>query len=244
MNNYKILAKDYDSLNPKKEIFKQESFFKKLIKKYSIKNCLDCACGVGWHLFMFKKLGLDCFGSDLSKEMLKQARKNLKEKRILLKQEDFRKLSRSWNRKFDMIVSLTTSFPHMLTKQDAIVALRCAYDRLNNNGILVISNGISDSLLTNKPRFFPARILKNQVFYFLLEYPNPERVIFNIIQIKKTKNSFKHAYYVIHYNAMRQSVLKSYFAKTKFKKVDYFGDYDFSKYSTKKSKRLIVIAQK
>jgi len=244
MDNYKTLAKDYEFLDPKKEIFKQESFFKKLIKKYSIKSCLDCACGTGWHLFMFKKLGLDCFGSDLSKVMLKQARKNLKGKRIPLKQEDFRKLSKSWKRKFDMIVFLTTSLPHMLTDKDTIVALKSTYGRLNDNGILVISNGISDSLLNNKPRFFPARILKNHAFYFLLEYPNPKRVIFNIIQVKKIKDSFKHSYDVIDYNAMRRSVLKRCFAKTKFRKMDYFGDYNFSKYSTKKSKRLIVIAQK
>jgi hypothetical protein len=33
MNGYEILAKDYDDLNPKEEIFKQKPFPKTLIKK-------------------------------------------------------------------------------------------------------------------------------------------------------------------------------------------------------------------
>ncbi len=42
MGNYQNLSVDYDALQPKEEIFKQEDFFKKLIEKYSIKTCLDC----------------------------------------------------------------------------------------------------------------------------------------------------------------------------------------------------------
>ncbi len=244
MENYKILAKNYDFLNPKEEIFKQKPFFKKLIKKYSIKSCLDCACGTGWHLFMLDKISLDCFGSDLSKEMLAFAKKNLREKNILLKREDFRKLYNSWKRKFDMVICMTTSLPHMLTDKDVITVLNSIYGVLNDGGVLVISNGISDKLFNSKPKFIPARIFRNQAFYFFLEYPNSKTVIFNILQIKKTKNSFKHYYDIITYNAMRKTVLDRCFQKTKFEKIEYFGDYDFLKYSIRKSKRMIVVAQK
>src|SRR3989344_8829697 len=112
MDNYQNLSVDYDVLQPKEEIFKQEPFFKKLIEKYSIKTCLDCACGTGWHLFMLNKLGLKCAGSDLSDGMLESAGKNLKGLSIALKNENFRTLSKSWKEKFDMIICMTTSFPH------------------------------------------------------------------------------------------------------------------------------------
>lgn len=244
MDNYRKLAVDYDALNPKDEIFKQERFFKNLIKNYSIKSCLDCACGTGWHLFMLNKLGVDCSGSDLSQGMLSAARRNLKGRGICLKKEDFRKLSNSWKTKFDMIICMTTSLPHMLTDKDAVAALKSMHAQLKGGGILVIDNGISDSLLDKKPKFIPGRILEDQAFYFFMEYPHPKRVIFNILGIKKTKHSFQHAYESIQYNAMRKSVLEKYFSKTPFKQVHYFGDYDFSKYLIKKSRRLIIIAQK
>lgn len=244
MDTYKILAEDYDYLNPKEEIFEQKSFFKKLIKEYSITTCLDCACGTGWHLFMLDNLGVECYGSDLSSAMLTLAKKNLRSKNIPLKIGDFRKLSTIWNDKFDMVICVTTSFPHMLTAKEAITALNSMYERLNDDGILVINNGFTDSLFDSKPKLIPARILKNRAFYFFLEYPDPQRVIFNILQVKKTKHSFKQTYYVIHYNSMRKPFLKKYFAKTKFRKVRYFGGYKFTPYSVKKSGRLIIIAQK
>lgn len=39
------------------------------------------------------------------------------------------------------------------------------YYQLKDNGILIIDNGISDKLLKNKPKFLPARILKDTAFY-------------------------------------------------------------------------------
>jgi glycine/sarcosine N-methyltransferase len=185
MDDYKILAEDYDFLNPKEEIFKQEGFFKKLIEQYQVKTCLDCACGTGWHLFMLGNMGIQCFGSDLSQEMLDKATQHLSGKNVPLKREDFRYLSDSWNEKFDMVICMTTSFPHMQTDADAIQALQAMYAVLNDRGIIVIDNGISDSFLDTKSRFIPARVHKDIAFYFFLEYPTDQSVIFSILEVKK-----------------------------------------------------------
>jgi ubiquinone/menaquinone biosynthesis C-methylase UbiE len=242
-NSYKILATDYDYLNPKEEIFKQKKFFQRLIQKYHIKSCLDCACGTGWHLFMLSQLGLQCSGSDISKEMLSVAKENLN-KNVPIKREDFRSLRKSWKEHFDMVVCLTTSLPHMTTDQDTIRALRSMYERLKPGGILVVDNGITDRILDTRPAFIPARIYPHRAFYFFLEYVSPKEVIFNVLQIKKTKKGFAHTYEAMHYNAMRESTLQKYFKRTKFSKVAYYGDHHFSKYSRKTSSRLIAIAQK
>lgn len=244
MNDYKILAKDYDYINPKKEIFKQERFFRKLIKQYKVKTCLDSACGTGWHLELFEQIGLECSGSNLSKEMLAAARKNLRRTSVQLKLGDFRNLAAPWKQKFDMVACLTTSLPHMLTDRDAIAALRSMYNRLNKGGILVISNGITDRLLSKKPKFLPARAHKDMAFYFFFEYPDKKSIIYNILQVKKTNKGFVHATDMMEYNAMGQVAMQRYFSRTRFKKVSYFGNYDFSKYSKKSSPRMIVVAQK
>ncbi len=244
MNDYKKLAKDYDFLHPKEEIFKQKAFFQKLIKQYSVRTCLDCACGTGWHLLMLSELGLECVGSDLSPEMLALAKKNLSGKKILLKKQDFRKLAHSWKEKFDMVICMTTSFPHMLTDQEAVTALHSMYERLHGGGILVIDSGIPDALLDARPKCIPGRILKDRAFYFFLEYPNRKRIVVNILYVQKTENSFAHAFFCVPYNAMRKSVLEKYVARTKFNPVHYFGDHAFRRYSEKESKRLIAVARK
>jgi glycine/sarcosine N-methyltransferase len=244
MDLFKNLSDGYEIINPKEEIFKQKDFFKKIIKDYSIKSCLDCACGTGWHLYMLNKLGVKCYGSDISPAMRKKARKNLKDTGIKLKIEDFRNLLNSWDIKFDMIICMSTSFPHMLKDKDAIKSLNSIYSRLNNKGILIIANGLSDRLLDTKPKFIPASISKDHAFYVFPEYPNSKRIIYNILILKRTRNGFDHCFDSIEYNAIRKSTFEKYLSHTKFKSAQYFGDFDFSKYSTKKSNRIIVITQK
>lgn len=243
-DDYAQLAKDYDTLTPKEEIFKQKPFFNKLIKSFSIRTCLDCACGTGWHLFMLDDLGLKCCGSDLSPRMIALAREHLKGKQVPLKTADFRRLSDAWSERFDLIVCMTTSFPHMLTDRDALTALKSMYRQLNEGGILVIDNGITDALLNSKPKVIAVRILSHRAFYYLLEYPTPKRIVFTVLQVKKTQTSFKPIFYMTHYRAMRKSSFEGYFGRTRFRAIGYFGDYAFSKYSLKESGRLVIIAQK
>jgi glycine/sarcosine N-methyltransferase len=243
-DSYKSLARHYDALNPGEEIFKQRPFFERLIARYSVKSCLDCACGPGWHLLMLNELGLDCAGSDISPAMLSLAQENLRDRAIPLKQEDFRTLARAWHERFDMVICMSTSLPHMLTEADAVAALTSMCDRLNPDGILVIGNGITDNLLDTKPKLIPARILEDRAFYFFMEYPDAHRVIFNILFVQQIGTGFEHAFDVVEYNAMRQSTLQGYFARTPFARVEYSGDFDFSEYSKESSQRLIAIAHR
>lgn len=243
-DDYKILAKNYEALNPKEEIFKQKDFFKKIIAKYSIKSCLDCACGSGWHLFLLNELGIQCSGSDASDEMLAMGKENLKDTAITLKKENFRDLANSWTETFDMVICMTTAFNHMLEDNHAVQALNSMYSQLNKKGILVIHSGISDSLITQKPKLIPARIYENQAFYFFLEYPDEEKIIFNILNVLKTEDSFNHFFDTMRLNALSQAKLERYFNRTKFKTVHYYGSLDFTGYDREKSSRLIAVAER
>jgi len=244
MDEYKILADVYDILNPKEEIIAQKPFFEKLIKDYSVLRVLDCACGTGGHLSMFHDMGLTCFGSDISPDMLTRAKKNLEGKYIPLKVEDYRTLGTSWGDNFDMVACLTTSLPHMLTDEDVVKALTSMHERLNDGGVLVVTNGITDFLLDTKPKFIPARVLAGEAFYFITDYPSEKEFVFNILYVKKGEQSMEHKFTSITYKAMRKTVLERCFAKVHFKSVRYFGDYDFREYSKETSSKLIVVAQK
>jgi glycine/sarcosine N-methyltransferase len=244
MDEYSVLAGVYDILNPKEDIISQKPFFAKLISDHAVTRVLDSACGTGGHLSMFHDMGLTCFGSDISEHMLALAKKNLEGKYIPLKKEDFRTLENGWGDNFDMITCLTTSLPHMLTDEDVVKALSSMYTRLHDGGILVITNGITDYLLDTKPKFIPARTLPDEAFYFITEYPDEQTFIFNILYVKKGEKEMEHKFTSITYNAMRKSVLERCFAKTGFKNIQYYGDYDFSEYSKEKSSKLIVVATK
>jgi glycine/sarcosine N-methyltransferase len=244
MEEYKIIADLYDIFNPKEEIFDQRPFFEALAQKYSINTVLDAACGTGWHVWMFSDMGLSPVGSDISSDMLALAKRNLEGKYLQLKVEDFRSLGKSWGDRYQMVTCLTDSLPYMLTDEDVITALESMYDRVADGGILVVSNGITDSLLDRKPKFIPARVLRNEAFYLIAEYPNEEQFSFNILYVVKTEESFAHRFTTMTYNAMRKSTLERCFKQTQFRNIQYYGDYDFSEYSTESSSKLIVVAEK
>lgn len=244
MDEYKILAEIYDILNPKEDIALQEPFFNELSLRYFVHTVLDCACGTGLHLAMFHGMGLTCFGSDISPDMLTVAKGNLIGKNVILKEQDFRKLEESWHDTYDMITCLTTSLPYMLTDEDLHTALTSMYEKLNPGGVLVISNGITDALLDSKPKFIPARINENDAFYFICEYEAEKTMTFNILYVKKGDSRMEHAFTSTTYNAMRKSVLQKALEKAQFRNIQYFGSYDFAQYSTENSNTLIVVAQK
>jgi glycine/sarcosine N-methyltransferase len=246
LDYYGSWAASYDVLHPKEEIFQQREFFERLVEEYGVKSVLDCACGTGWHLYMLREMGLEAFGSDVSEPMLDKGRANLSGLGVDLRPSDYRALSEAWgDQHFDMVICMSTAFPHMRTDQDAVAALRSMYGQLNDGGILVISNGISDALLDSKPKLIPARVQQpGHAFYFVMEYPSPEEVVFDVLHVWTTPAGFEHNLAVIPYNAMRLSSMQRYFKQTAFRQVRYFGDYESSEYLTERGSRLIAVAEK
>ena len=70
-------------------------------------------------------------------------------------------------------------------------------------------------------------------FYFVLEYPNTKEIVFNILNVKKTQDSFVHRFESMPLNAMMKSDGEKCFLRTCFNKIDYYGDFDFSPHTLK-----------
>ena len=244
MDEYGLLAEDYDYLNPKEEIFKQKPFFCTLLNRYDIHSVLDCACGTGWHLVMLDELGLETCGSDLSSAMLSQAHKNTMGRDVLLKQGDFRELDQVWDRTFDMIICMANSLRHMLTPEENRAAVESMYERLAPGGVLIIDNGYSDSLVNTQPKVLPGRLHRDQAFYFILEYPNEKEIVFTILHVRKHLDTFQHRYDVVRLNAMKRKDYEHLFAQTRFGRVNYYGDFLGSPHCPERSPRLIMVAEK
>lgn len=151
---YEKFAYDYDEFGDIKDYLGPEKeFFELVFKENNVKTVLDCACGTGHHLYMMVKMGLEVSGSDYSYSMLEVARKNLSSlnKDVKLKQCDFRYLENAFDEKFDAIVCLTTSLPHLHEDEDLITALISMKNRLNNGGILILTQGATPATLKLPP---------------------------------------------------------------------------------------------
>lgn len=133
---YKDLAKYYDLIYHWKD-YKSES--KRLIeliqkhKKTEGKELLELGCGTGHHLsYLSKKY--NCLGTDISKEILKEAKKAVKEADF--KQSDM--LSLKLNKKFDIILSLFSSISYVKTLSNLRKTIKNISEHMNKGAVVIV----------------------------------------------------------------------------------------------------------
>jgi glycine/sarcosine N-methyltransferase len=245
---YKDFAKSYDRFKNK---FNEHDpvyakFFDTIFKKNKISSILDCACGTGNDLHLFHSLGYDVVGSDISKSMLAQAKKNLTEfdKKIPLYRVDYRSLHEYFKQHFDAVVCLSSSILHMTSNKQVIQAFKSMYKVLSDQGVLILSQGTTDKQWKKKSRFILAVNNKDFSRLFVIDYKQ-KGARYNVLDIYHNSKKSKIRVWSVEYPQMLlkddyQILLKL----TGFRKVDFYGSYHFEPYNKRKSDFLIVVAHK
>lgn len=240
---YEKFAYDYDEFGPIDEYLGDEkTFLNRIFSEHGVKNVLDCACGTGQHLYMLAQSGYNVWGSDYSKSMLEVAHKNLEKRscHIPLLQCDFRSLEQKFDMTFDAIVCLTTALPHLHTDEDLLMALRSMKNRLNKNGLLVLTQGTthftlslpSIEVVVNRPDF--SRI-------FVKEHNNQFQTI-HVLDLFHSAERLESNQYDIVYRILLDEEYKELLSQAGFKNVQIYGDYKMNGYD-ENSWRLIVVAE-
>lgn len=131
--NYKKLAKYYDTTELGKEDDKKSEVIDKILVENKVKTVLDMTCGTGAQTIYLSKKGYEVVGSDLSKEMLKIAKKKSKGLNISYQQGDIRT---SKFGKFDAVIAIYNAIGH-LSKNDFEKALKNISQNLKENGLFI-----------------------------------------------------------------------------------------------------------
>lgn len=239
---YEKLAYDYDEFGAIENYLGDEkTFFKALSGRHNIKTVLDCACGTGQHLYMLSEMGLDVSGSDYSASMLDVARKNLQKhgKTIPLYQCDFRYLEQKHTGAFDAVICLSTALPHLHADEDLILALKSMKDRLNKNGILVLTQGTTHYTLSLPS--IEVVVNREDFSRIFIKENNDNFQTIHVLDLFHSTTRTESNQYDIVYRILLDEDYKSLLTEAGFKDVQIYGDYDMSKYA-KESPRLIVVA--
>lgn len=241
---YEEFAEQYDALVSFENRVKREAqFFDTLFKEYNTRTILDCACGTGHHVMMFKQMGYDVKGSDLSPAMINKAEKNLKARGLNaeLKVSAFKDITTCFKEKFDAVMCVGNSLPHLFSDIDLINALTEMRSILNENGILILEQRNYDKMVKHQERFIPVSFKDNDVFFYVLDY-FPNKIIFNIIHLNTEHQKFK--VYTTDYNPITKDKLTSLLKKSGLLAVKFYDYYDLNEFNLETSNRMVIVCLK
>jgi len=240
-DQYKNFAERYDRM--KQENPARKEFFRQLFTFHNVATLLDCACGTGRDLLMFRSMGLEVFGSDLSDSMLACAQQNIGESDIPLRKVNYCDLSDNYNEQFDAVVCLSNSINEPLEDADTLRALRSMKSALRPGGILVFDQGQTDLSMQNPPSFAP--ILNNRDFtrFFTMEFSGDVQTV-NIFDFIHTEDTSDFQHFSVKIRIRLFDSWCQLLRKAGFDDVEIFGDWDSTPYDKKSSSRLIAVARK
>ena len=208
---FKFFNKDYEIETYTKEYkklrldirypsdFKREQIFVKILEKHKPKKIIDAGCGSGMPLIDIKKRGFNIIGYDKAKNMVLEAKENLKKNRLspnLVFHDDFENPKKIKNNSVDCILGMGAFYYAKNVNQTLLNQKK----KLKKNGRLIFS-------LRN--RLFDVATLNNYTKIFLDQ----------IYEVKRLKKQWKKRY---------KNLTKNFFDRKKFnfKNIDEKGVYN------------------
>ncbi len=213
-----------------------------MLGERGIRTVLDCACGSARDLRILSNLGYRAVGSDLSVAMLEQAQANCTSlhMRLPLTRADFRFLPFRAGH-FDAVLCLRTSLPHMPTRDEVLAALKSMHHVIRPSGVLVLSQGISDRLLREQPKFILEANTPEFSRIMALEYL-VHRVRISVLDVFHTREQGDLKVAAFEYLCLLAEDYEQLLLQAGFKNTDYYGSWALEPYDRDTSPQLIVVA--
>ena len=246
---YDLLSPDFDLMVSWEKRLKNEApFFQKLFEENKVKKILDLACGTGHHSTFFAKSGYEVTGVDLSEKMLQIARKNAKGvSGVRFVKAGFLDVYPKLKDRFDAVICLGNSLPHLLSQKDLKKTLLNIYNLLNPGGIFILQNRNYDKILKKKIRFMAPNIVETQdgrvVFFRLVDFLK-DKVLFNLATFRQKEGKWSFQTKSTYLRPILRKEIENLLIGQGFKEQKFYGDYNFSLFRRYLSEDLIIFARK
>lgn len=240
-------------------------FIRRALEQAHARTVLDVACGSGHHAIALAREGYIVRGTDISPEMIAQARRNAAQAQVSVQFEQSDLAApgtRSMNRIFDAVLCLGNSLPHVLTEAEQLGALHAMRDQLREGGVLVLQNLNYDLRWKERPRFFalnPA-VLDGRLLLIwrMADYhdpgarvagwngpcPEPGLITFHIATIEQdAQGQWQATVKSTLQRPLFASDLTHWLTQVGFKDVTLFGGMDGRTFDPDSSPDLVIVAR-
>ncbi len=244
MNFYASLAEDYDDLTRFSERLKsEESLLRKWIDPEAVKTVLDSACGTGLHAIIMAGMGIKVTGVDVSPEMIGKAKANAVNSKACVSWhvEDMRHFE-NIHGKFDSIICLGNSIPHLLDEKDLDATLSGFGNMLSPKGFILLQMLNYEKVLNNKDRIVGINRKEGREYIRFYDF-NGSLINFNILTVIENQGVLTHSLQSTMLKPYRKNDMAFALKKNGFAKTCFYGGLDQSEYSAENSPNLVIMAR-
>lgn len=257
---YDELSEDYvDMIEFSSKVESESEIFKNIVSEYKITRCLDAGCGVGLHSIILAKLGVEVLGIDISASMIEKAKELAQRFEVSAEFEvlDFSLIKEKYKEKFELVLCIGNTLPHLINEKDLLIALRNFYNALVPNGILIVQILNYDKIMENEERIVNVRETPERIFVRFYDFEptivgSPSLKVFeirkdflkfNVLIVDKTKN-YSHKLISTRIRPIKSEDLCRKLRMVGFREIEIFGDLLKGEFKADKSKNIVVFARK
>ena len=242
---YDEISGNYDEMfNFEKDLESAENVVSKLKEQFKFKKALDIGCGTGSYTIALARNGAESTGMDLSHSMIDKAKKNSLAYGLDINfiNSGMEKMLFNVHEKFDLIMCMGNTLPHLLHKKDLCSMMDACKQLLNPGGHLVLNLLNYDRILNAKERIVGITRSENHEFIRFYDFEEPY-VSFNLLEIDWTTKTPSHK--ILNTKLYPYTHMEVEFAlmQADFENLKVYGGPGFDKYNPEKSKAILIVAQ-
>jgi glycine/sarcosine N-methyltransferase len=247
---YDAFSEDYDRfVNWPARLAFEMPFFRALFEREHVQSVLDVACGTGQHAIALAREGYHLTATDLSQAMVTRAQANAALANVPLRvwQLGFGALAAALPGKYDAVICLGNSLPHVTTGEGLQVALADFARVLGPGGILVVQNRNFDRVLARQERFMAPEVHRSgdQEWIFMRFYDfEGEDLRFNVVRLQREGDAaWGHRVEQTRLRAWRYETLRTALADAGLEMLKALGSYRGEPFDPAESGDLVLIAR-
>lgn len=221
------------------------AFVKEFLSRYPAASALDVACGTGMYAIPLAQAGLTVVGSDLSRAMLDGARRNAAAANVTIDwiAAPMQALSDKVTRRFDAVLCMGNSIPHLLDEGDLDAALAGFARMLNPGGIVVLQLLNYARVLEKADRIVGIDRRGDHQYVRFYDFL-PGLLRFNILEIDYADGQPRHQLHSTTLRPYTADALRQALARHGFSTIESFTGLNFAPFDPAAASTVTLVGHK
>src|SRR5208283_271283 len=182
---------------------------------------------------------------DMSKKMLERVKAHAKDLHLKIDIVDstFQNIPHRLDKKFDAVLCMGNSLPHLFTHEELVQALKNFSAVLHPRGILILQLLNYDRILMSRERVQSVKEARGTTFVRFCEF-HEDCVVFNILRLKKEEGRIIHKLDSVRLRPILKPEIMGALHEAGFDDLRIHGSIALDDFCAQTSKDLVVLALK